>query len=89
MSSVTSRSFSSASAAIAAMRILGQLTSMVLITLSLAIILGSVQISPGYYAVLEKSIKFSFTLAGLLCLPGRAILLVSERPDSPGKAISR
>jgi len=79
MSSVTSRSFSSASAAIAAMRILGQLTSMVLITLSLAIILGSVQISPGYYAVLEKSIKFSFTLAGLLCLPGLFFSLVRGR----------
>jgi EmrB/QacA subfamily drug resistance transporter len=79
MSSVTSRSFGSASAAIATMRILGQLTSMVLVTLSLAIILGSVQISPGYYAVLEKSIKFSFTLAALLCLPGLFFSLVRGR----------
>ncbi len=76
MSSVTKRSFGSASAAIATMRILGQMTSMILVTLALAITLGPVQISPEYFPLLEQSIKFSFTLAALLCLPGLYFSLV-------------
>ena len=70
MSSVEKRSFGSANGAMATMRIVGQMSSMVLVTLIFAIVIGSVEIGVSNYDDLEKAIRLTFTIASMLCLPG-------------------
>ncbi len=43
---------------------------MVLVTLIFALIIGPVEIEPSNYAVLEKAIRLTFTIAAMLCVPG-------------------
>lgn len=70
MSSVEKRSYGSANGVMATMRIVGQMSSMVLVTLVLVIIIGSVEIEPANYVALEKAIRMTFTIAAMLCVPG-------------------
>ncbi|MFT7472250.1 MAG: EmrB/QacA subfamily drug resistance transporter [Kiritimatiellia bacterium] len=70
MSSVSRKHLGSAAAAVSTTRILGQLSSMVLVTLVMAINFGAAQIEPSSYSELEKTISFSFYLAAAICLPG-------------------
>ncbi len=77
MSSVEKRFYGSANGVMATMRIIGQMTSMVLVTLIFALIIGSVEIIPEIYPALEKAIHTTFMIAALLCFPG--ILLSISR----------
>jgi len=79
MSSVEPRLMGSASGAVATMRLLGQLTSMVLVTLMLTLLLGNTTIAPEQYPQLERSIRLSLGLAALLCVPGIAMSLARGR----------
>jgi len=70
MSSVSPKNLGSAAAAVSTTRILGQLSSMVLVTLVMALNFGGGQIEPASYSELENTISFSFYLAAAICLPG-------------------
>jgi EmrB/QacA subfamily drug resistance transporter len=70
MGSVEKRFYGSANGVMATMRIFGQMTSMVLVTLMFALIIGSVEIQPSNYNELEKAISLTFTIAAILCVPG-------------------
>lgn len=83
MSSVEKKHLGAASAAVSTTRILGQMASMVLVTLVMALQLGSSQIEPSSYPVLEQAISFSFYLAAGLCLPGLFLSVVRGRVHAP------
>lgn len=70
MGSIEKRSYGSANGVVATMRIFGQMTSMVLVTLIFALVIGTVEIQPSNYDDLEKAIRLTFTIAAILCLPG-------------------
>ncbi len=70
MGSVEKRFYGSANGIIATMRIIGQMSSIVLVTIIFAITIGSVQITQENYPALEQAIRTVFTIAALLCLPG-------------------
>lgn len=70
MGSVEKRSFGSANGVLATMRIFGQMTSMVLVTLVFALIIGPVEIDASNYDALERAIRLIFSIAACLCLPG-------------------
>jgi EmrB/QacA subfamily drug resistance transporter len=76
MSSVSRKHLGAAAAAVSTTRILGQLTSMVLVTLVMALNFGTAQIEPASYIELEKTISFSFYLAAAICLPGLVLSAV-------------
>lgn len=76
MSSVSRKYLGSAAAAVSTTRILGQLSSMVLVTLVMALNFGAAQIEPSSYSELEKTISFSFYLAAAICLPGLVLSAV-------------
>ena len=70
MSSVSRKHLGSAAAAVSTTRIVGQLSSMVLVTLVMALTFGATQIESTNYSELEKTISISFYIAAALCLPG-------------------
>lgn len=79
MSSVESRHSGSASSAVATMRLLGQLNSMVLVTLVIALVMGSTPVSPETAPQLARAVDLSFTLGVLLCIPGILLSLARGR----------
>ena len=79
MSSVDHKHYGSASAAVATTRLIGQLSSIVLVTLALTLIMGKRPISPETYPQLEQSIRLSFSIAAALCIPGILLSLVRGR----------
>jgi EmrB/QacA subfamily drug resistance transporter len=76
MGAVAPRYLGSAAGAVATTRLLGQLSSMVLVSLMLALLLGNAVIAPETYPQLERAIRYSFALAALLCVPGILFSLV-------------
>ena len=70
MGSVEKKSYGSATGAMATMRIIGQMSSMILVTLIFALIIGSVEINQDNYLNLEEAIHTTFTIAAILCIPG-------------------
>ncbi|HIF51454.1 MAG TPA: MFS transporter [Thiotrichaceae bacterium] len=70
MGSIEKRAYGSANGVVATMRIFGQMTSMVLVTLIFALTIGPVEIEPANYDELAKAIRLTFTIAAILCLPG-------------------
>lgn len=70
MSSVEAKHLGAASGSVATMRVLGQVLSMGVVTLTFAVILGPVQIAPEHHDRLLISINASFGVAALLCLAG-------------------
>ena len=70
MSAVEKRFYGSAAGSIATMRTLGQVNSMVLVTLVFALVIGQVEIQPQNYADLQKAIQFCFSIAATLCILG-------------------
>jgi hypothetical protein len=79
MSAVEKRYYGSASGSIATMRVLGQMSSMILVTLVFALIIGQVEIQPSNYASLQEAIHLCFMIAASLCLPGFVFSLVRGR----------
>lgn len=77
MSAVDAQHYGAASGAVATTRLLGQLNSMVLVALAMALIMGNAEIEPANYPRLEQAIQVSFTIAASICLP--AILMSLAR----------
>ena len=69
MSSVEPAHYGTASGAHASMRVIGQMISMIVVTLIFALVIGRVQITPASYAALGQSISLSFGVMALLCVP--------------------
>lgn len=70
MSSVQRGYYGVASATLGAMRLIGQMLSMGIATLILAVIVGSVQITPANYPAFLDSVRFAFILFAVLCFGG-------------------
>lgn len=70
MSAIEKQFYGSAAGSIATMRTLGQMNSMLLVTLVFALIIGQVEIQPENYPDLQKAIQYCFTIAASLCLFG-------------------
>lgn len=79
MGAVEKRYYGSATGSLATMRILGQMSSMALVTLTFALMLGPVEINTSNYATLEQAIRVSFTIAASLCVPGLVFSMVRGR----------
>ena len=75
MSTVEKRYYGSATGSLATMRILGQLSSMALVTLVFALTIGPVEINPSNYGILNIAIRIIFTTAAIFCLPGIVLSL--------------
>lgn len=70
MSSVAKKDYGSASGAVATTRILGQLSSMILVAFSMTLIVGDNLIDAGNLPALEQAIQLSFGIAAAICVPG-------------------
>ena len=70
MGSVEKKFYGSATGAMATMRVIGQMFSMVLVTLIFALIIGSVDINQENYGALEDAIRIIFSISAILCIPG-------------------
>jgi EmrB/QacA subfamily drug resistance transporter len=70
MSSVEGRTFGVASATLGTMRLIGQMLSMGVATLVLAIFVGKVQIGPEHRCAFLTSLKTAFVLFAVLCFGG-------------------
>jgi len=70
MSSVEKKYYGSATAAMATMRIVGQLTSMVLVALVFNLILANSEITQDNLQQLGQAISTTFIIASLLCVSG-------------------
>jgi len=79
MGAVEKRYYGSATGSLATMRILGQMSSMALVTLVFALIIGQVEIQPSNLTDLGHAIRLVFTIAALLCVPGFIFSLVRGR----------
>lgn len=79
MGAVDKQSYGSATASMATMRILGQMSSMVLVTLVFAVVIGQVEIKPSTFQNLHQAIRFCFFIAASLCIPGFIFSLVRGR----------
>jgi EmrB/QacA subfamily drug resistance transporter len=79
MGSVEPKHFGSASGAVATTRLIGQLNSMVLVTLVLGVVMGNTVINAESLPQLAQAIDLSFWIAGFICLPGIALSLARGR----------
>lgn len=79
MGSVEKKYYGSATGSIATMRILGQMSSMVIVTLIFALMLGQVEITITNYGQLGNAIRMIFTITAFLCLPGIFLSLARGR----------
>jgi MFS family permease len=70
MSSVEKKFLGVASATVGTMRLIGQMLSMGIATLVIAIIVGPVEITPQYYQPFLRSVNISFFIFTGLCLMG-------------------
>ena len=70
MGSVDKRFFGIASGTVAAMRLLGQMTSMAIAMVVFAVFIGREQITPANYGLFLKSVKASFSIFAALCAVG-------------------
>lgn len=83
MSSVEKRFLGIASGTTGTMRSLGMMLSMGISTVLFSIIIGRVQITPGQYPLLMKSITIAFVIFTLLCFIGVfASLVRGKRPGA-------
>ena len=79
MSAVEKQYYGSATGSLATMRILGQMTSMALVTLVFAVVIGQVKIEPSVFQSLQQAIKFCFFISASLCIPGFIFSLIRGR----------
>ena len=70
MGSVTKKHYGIASGAVGTMRLLGQMLSMGIATLVIALYIGHVPITPNLYPPLISSIKIAFIISACLCTAG-------------------
>ncbi len=69
MSSVEPAHYGMAAGAHACLRVVGQMLSMIVVTLIFALVIGRVHMTPASYAELGESIRLSFWVMVLLCIP--------------------
>ena len=79
MGAVEKRYYGSASGSLATMRILGQMSSMIIVSLVFGLLIGAVEIMPENYSRLAYAIRTCFTLAAILCIPGIIFSLIRGR----------
>ena len=79
MSAVDKPYYGSATGSLATMRILGQLTSMVVVTLVFSMLIGQITIEPSVYQQLMQAISACFFISASLCIPGFIFSLVRGR----------
>lgn len=79
MSAVKKQNYGSANGSLASMRILGQMTSMALVTLIFALLIGQVKIEPSVFQNLQYAISICFYISACLCVPGIIFSLVRGR----------
>jgi EmrB/QacA subfamily drug resistance transporter len=89
MGSVSSKHHGSASGAVATTRIIGQLSSMVIVTLALTLMMGNTPVSPETYPQLARAISLSFSIGVALCLPGILLSLARGRVHRKSQCTSR
>lgn len=70
MGAVTKQHYGLASGAVATMRLLGQMLSMAMATVVLALLIGRAPITADNHDLFLQSIQVTFTLSALLCLAG-------------------
>jgi EmrB/QacA subfamily drug resistance transporter len=70
MSSVERRFYGIAAGAVATMRVMGQMLSMGVATLIIALVIGRVEIEPEYYPAFLTCVKVAFTVFALSCFGG-------------------
>jgi MFS family permease len=70
MSSVAKKYYGIASGSVGTMRLLGQMVSMGIATLVIALFIGRAQITPDSFPLLIKSVKIAFTIFSCLCAIG-------------------
>jgi len=70
MSSVQGRSYGVASGTVSTMRLLGQMFSMGIVTLVLAVHMGTVRITPEVHGALVASMHTAFVIFSVLCFAG-------------------
>ena len=83
MGSVAKEQYGIASGAVATMRLMGQMLSMAIATVVLALLLGQETIGPGNYDRFLLSIRVVFTLSALLCGVGVYFSLFRGRLRQP------
>ena len=81
MSSVPKEETGTASASLAAMRVIGQTLSIGLLTVIFAYIMGNVPIVPEYYPLLMESSRISCIISAILCVIAVCASLVGLRSD--------
>lgn len=79
MHTVSKQNYGQAAGALAIARLVGQMMSMVLVTLIFSIVVGQVMIEPSMYADLQRAIRSCFLIAASLCVPAAIFLLVRGR----------
>ena len=70
MGSVERKFYGLASGSVATMRVLGNMISMAIATLTFSVFLGRVQITPEHYMSFMKAVKAAFVVFSLLCFGG-------------------
>ncbi len=81
MSSVPKEETPTASASLAAVRVIGQTLSMGLLTVIFAYVMGNVPIVPEYYPLLMASSRISCIISAILCVVAVCASLVGLRSD--------
>ncbi len=70
MSAVEKPQYGIAAGTNATMRVVGQMASMIMVTLLMSLMIGPVEITPEQYPELGNVIRVSFLIAAFICLPG-------------------
>jgi MFS family permease len=70
MGSVPARHYGVASGSVGTMRVLGQMTSMGIITVVFALFLGEGRITPDHYGTFLVMVRICFSISAMLCLVG-------------------
>jgi MFS family permease len=83
MSSVAKKYYGIASGSVATMRLLGQMLSMGIATLVIALFIGRVPITPDLYPLLITSVKVAFIISAGLCAVGIFFSLYRGNLRSP------
>lgn len=79
MGSVKSQVYGMASATVATMRVVGQMTSMAIATSIFAIVIGTTEISSQSLPLFLKSLKIAFPVLALICFAGIIVSLARSR----------
>ncbi|OPY37907.1 MAG: putative transporter [Methanoregula sp. PtaU1.Bin051] len=86
MSSVKKKYYGVASGIVSTMRLLGQMLSMGIATMTFAIVIGRVEITPELYPEFNASIHYAFIIFTVLCLLGIYASLIRHEQRNIGPA---